>query len=271
MTARAAGRLAVLSSGTDNALAAAGDVPDASDSHANVLSNRTSISPYVASTMTTATGLVAWCSSFTLSIVCVAERGMRQLGIVSDRAASTCAAVGDVTQSPGSHANVLSNRPCMCRLNDDRHKGLLETSVVSALNACCFRTCRIIMHTLHIRSIHCHFILIPFCVVNITQSQIHCSFRVILSLRHSCCVPYHNIHTCSIRIHSNHIHSLYLHCAHHSVRFTSSAAFTIIQAYCITFNHIHLPASTVPVFTGIYGHLRAFTGIYRYLTVFDGI
>ena len=70
-------------------------------------------------------------------MVCVAERGLRQLGIVSDRAASSPAAVGDVVESPGSHDIVLSNRPCMPPHTDDRHKGLLRGAAhsLSALSA----------------------------------------------------------------------------------------------------------------------------------------
>ena len=102
-------RVSIVCNDARSRTAPAGVMSGVWDSHANVLRNGGCMSPQRRPPQ----GFVAWCSSFTLSIVCVTERGMRQLGIVSDRAASTCAAVGDVTQSPGSHANVLSNRPCM--------------------------------------------------------------------------------------------------------------------------------------------------------------
>ena len=66
-----------------------------------------------ASTMCPPRGLVVCCSSLSLSVACVTERVSCELGMVPDRAASTPAAVGDVVESPHSHANVLNNQACM--------------------------------------------------------------------------------------------------------------------------------------------------------------
>ena len=99
----------VVPDGAADAPAAPGVVADVWDSHANVLSNQACMSPQ----RWPPQGLVACCSSLSLSVACVTERVNRELGIESAGAASTPAAVGDVAKSPGSHDNVLSNRPCM--------------------------------------------------------------------------------------------------------------------------------------------------------------
>ena len=102
---RAPQQLGIVSDDAVIAPAAPGDVIKSRDSHAIVLSNGGCMSPQ----RWPPQGLVACCSSFTLSIVCVTERGIRRLGITSEDAAISPAAVGDVTKSPSSHANVLSN------------------------------------------------------------------------------------------------------------------------------------------------------------------
>ena len=57
--------------------------------------------------------LVACCSSLSLSVACVTERGTREHGIVPDGAADTPAAPGVAADVWDSHDNVLSNRGCM--------------------------------------------------------------------------------------------------------------------------------------------------------------
>ena len=58
-------------------------------------------------------GLVACCSSLSLSVACVSEPVNREHGIVPDGAADAPAAPGVATDVWDSHANVLSNRGCM--------------------------------------------------------------------------------------------------------------------------------------------------------------
>ena len=57
--------------------------------------------------------LVACCSSFTPSIVCVTERVNREHGIMPDGAADAPAAPGVVADVWDSRANVLSSQRCM--------------------------------------------------------------------------------------------------------------------------------------------------------------
>ena len=102
-------QLGITSEDAAIALAAVGDVTKSPDSHDNVLSNRPCMPPQRGRPQ----GLEPGYSSFTPSTVNETERGIQQLGIVSDHAASSPAAVGDVTQSPDSHDNVLGNRPCL--------------------------------------------------------------------------------------------------------------------------------------------------------------
>ena len=107
--ARGMRRFRIASDGAAGAPAAPDVLADMWDSNANVLSNRACMLPQRCPPQ----GLVACCSSLSLSVACVTERVSRELGIVSDRAASTPAAVGDVVESPGNHDNVLSNGGCM--------------------------------------------------------------------------------------------------------------------------------------------------------------
>ena len=62
---------------------------------------------------TTAKREIACCSSCALSVGCVTERGMQQLGIVSDGAAGAPAAPDVAADVWDSHANVLNNQACM--------------------------------------------------------------------------------------------------------------------------------------------------------------
>ena len=116
--------LGIVSDGAADAPAAPDVVADVWDSHANVLSNRACMSPQRWPPQGLGT-LVACRCSLSLSVACVTKRGTREHGIVSDGAADAPAAVGDVVESPDSHANVLSNRAC------------LSASTMAATWACC--------------------------------------------------------------------------------------------------------------------------------------
>ena len=92
----------IVPDGAADAPAAPGVAADVWDSHDNVLSNKGCMAP----PRWPPQALVASCSSLALSVACLTERVSREHGIVSDGAASTPAAVGDVVESPDSHDTV---------------------------------------------------------------------------------------------------------------------------------------------------------------------
>ena len=109
LTERVSRERGIVSDGAASTPAAVGDVVESPDSHANVLSNRACMSPQ----RWPPQGLVACCSSLSLSVACVTERGTREHGIVPDGAADAPAAPGVAAEAWDSHANVLSNQGCM--------------------------------------------------------------------------------------------------------------------------------------------------------------
>ena len=78
----------IVSDGAADASVALGVAADVWDSHDNVLSNRGCMAPQGWPPQE----LVAWCSSLALRVVCMAERGTSEHGIVPDGAADAPAA-----------------------------------------------------------------------------------------------------------------------------------------------------------------------------------
>ena len=109
LTERGTREHGIVPDGAADAPAAPGVAAEAWDSHANVLSNQGCMSPQRWPPQGLGT-LVACCSSFTPSIVCVTERVNREHGIVPDGAADAPAAPGVVADVWDSHANVLRSR-----------------------------------------------------------------------------------------------------------------------------------------------------------------
>ena len=103
----------IVPDGAADAPAALGDVVESPDSHDNVLSNRACVPPQQWPPHEGLLRGAAWCSSLSLSVVCLTERVSRERGIVPDCAADAPAAPGVAADVWDSHDNVLSNRGCM--------------------------------------------------------------------------------------------------------------------------------------------------------------